>query len=93
MTASLKDTMLIKYTDRFSILWHAYRYLLSLHVLYIPCKKTAPSAMIHPGKLIIFEGVEINIYLALSFHVFMTKCYCTLKNKTLYDLFKKYNTA
>lgn len=75
MRASFKNIMLIKYTDHSTILWHAYRYLFSLHVLYKFFKKTVPSTMIHPGKRIIFVGVEMNIYLALSLYVFMIKCY------------------
>lgn len=45
----------------------------SVYVFCIYSKKTAPSAMMHPGQLVISVGVEMDIYLALSLS--MIKCY------------------
>lgn len=59
----------------------------SVYVFCIYSKKTAPSAMMHPGQLVISVGVEMDIYLALSLS--MIKCYWVLTNKTLYDFSPK----
>ena len=45
--------------------------------------------MTHPGKLIVFVGAEMDIYLSLSLYMFMIKCYWVLRNKILYDFSSK----